>query len=172
MDNTPNNKYSPLEDGPTDSDQGASLQSAQQTSATTSASSRWFRIGLLVLAVLLAGLLIAAVVTKKHTSNSSNSSNNSATAGHPAVVNITGNDLNPQTIRVTKGQTVTWKNNDTVSHQIATDPYPQEDGLTGFVADAPALAGETYSFTFNKTGTYTYHDHLKPSELHGTVIVK
>lgn len=58
----------------------------------------------------------------------------------------------PQAIKVKAGTTVTWTNQDSVKHNAAKDDG-QSDG-----PDGPLLAkGESYSYTYDKPGTYTYH---------------
>ncbi len=64
---------------------------------------------------------------------------------------------------VKKGTTVTWTNNDTVTHSALAD-----DGSfnTGELEE-----GESGSVTFNEVGEYTYHSAQYPS-VTGTVIVE
>ena len=90
----------------------------------------------------------------------------------PAVVEIRAHGFYPSTIRIAKGQSVEWVNEDQQPHQIATDPWPLENGLAGFYDQTVQTNGDIYSFNFNKTGTFTYHDHLDPMGLKGTVIVQ
>jgi plastocyanin len=60
-------------------------------------------------------------------------------------------------ISVKAGTTVTWTNQDDVKHTVTADTPS---------ADAPSSQlfgkGETYSFTFKKAGTYTYHCEPHP----------
>lgn len=72
----------------------------------------------------------------------------------------------PQTITVKKGTTVTWTNNDSVSHDVA----PDESNSEAFQKSELLAQGETYSFTFNTPGTYAYHCTPHP-QMTGTVIV-
>lgn len=58
----------------------------------------------------------------------------------------------PQAIKVKAGTEVTWTNQDTVKHNAVKDDG-QADG-----PDGPLLAkGESYSYTYEKPGMYTYH---------------
>lgn len=100
------------------------------------------------------------------------SSSKASAVQSTAVVDITHNGFVPATIQVAPGQTVEWLNEDNAAHQPATDPYPLENGLAGFRDDTALQSGDTYSFTFKKAGTYTYHDHLNPFTFDGTVVVK
>ncbi len=84
-------------------------------------------------------------------------------------VTATSNNFNPPTIIVSKGTTVTWKvTNGTV--QVASDPHPSHTGLPGFES-GELKAGDSYSFTFDKIGSFGYHNHLNPSAI-GTVNVR
>lgn len=82
-----------------------------------------------------------------------------------SAVNIEGMAFAPKLITVKKGTTVTWTNKDAVSHTVTADDKAQI-GL-----DSPMLAnGKTYSYTFDKVGTFTYHCAPHPA-MKGTVIV-
>ncbi len=113
-------------------------------------------------------LAVSAVVIVQHLRNAQAT----AVQNNPAVVEITTSGFVPATVQITKGQSVEWVNDDTGTHQPATDPYPLENGLPGFVDPVPLSNGGVYGFNFEKAGTYTYHDHLNPFNFTGTVIVK
>jgi amicyanin len=60
--------------------------------------------------------------------------------------------FSPTTLTVKKGTTVTWTNRDSVKHDVMSDTN-DPNGPKG-----PLLAqNETYSYTFDKAGTYPYH---------------
>ena len=95
------------------------------------------------------------------------------------TVEITASGFDPNTLKVNVGETVTFVNKDSVSHWPASgihpthDLYPEAGGCIGSTFDAcgPLKPGESFSFTFNYKGTWTYHDHLN-SGLTGTIIVE
>src|SRR3989344_4327240 len=89
-----------------------------------------------------------------------------------AQVSILKEGFTTQTIKIAKNQQVTWVNQDEGPHQIASDPHPTHDGLAGLDSEEPLAKGDSFSFIFEEAGTYTYHDHLNPSTIKGTVIVK
>ncbi len=95
---------------------------------------------------------------------------NTNTAPATASVSITSNGFEPSSITVRNGGTVTWKNDDTRTRQPAVDPHPAHSNLPGFDAVGGVQPGRTYSYTFTKSGTWTYHDHLMPIYT-GTVVV-
>jgi len=89
-----------------------------------------------------------------------------------AQVNISKNGFTPVVIKVKKGTTVTWTNTDSAVHQVASDPHPTHDKLKE-LGDGEALAkGDSFSFTFEEVGSFTYHDHMNPLKFQGTVIVE
>jgi plastocyanin len=78
-------------------------------------------------------------------------------------VSIFGSAFSPKSVTVTEGDTVTWTNKDNDLHQVLEDK--------GRFVSAILKSNQTFSFTFQAAGTYTYHDELHP-KLKGTVIVK
>lgn len=80
------------------------------------------------------------------------------------TISITASAFSPNATTVKKGTAVTWTNNDTVNHALATDEE------TGGPHSPQLKPGESYTFTFSKTGTFHYHCVLVPS-LTGTVTV-
>lgn len=66
-------------------------------------------------------------------------------------------------VTITKGSSVTWTNNDAVVHTATAD--------NGLFDSGNLSQGESYKFTFNTPGTYTYHCTPHPNMI-GTVIVK
>ncbi len=84
-------------------------------------------------------------------------------------VSIQNFAFNPATTTVKAGTAVTWVNNDPVEHQIGPDQASRNAGLNG-PASAVLARGDTYSFTFNTPGTYSYQCMIHPS-MTGTIIV-
>ncbi len=84
-------------------------------------------------------------------------------------VSIQNFAFNPATTTIKAGTAVTWVNNDGVEHQIGPDQASRNAGLNG--PASPVLAqGDTYSFTFDTPGTYSYQCMIHPS-MTGKVIV-
>jgi plastocyanin len=69
----------------------------------------------------------------------------------------------PETIQVTAGTTVTWRNEDNFTHSVRL--------LTGDKPDHHVKPGESTTFTFSEPGTYPYDCSLHPRDMRGTVIV-
>lgn len=117
--------------------------------------------------VLIGGYLIFAKGYNNSSSNSTtNLPNNSSDANKITIKNFA---FDPPTITVKSGTTVTWTNEDSADHFVASDPHPTHTDLPGLSSN-PFSQGQSYSFTFTKVGTFGYHCHLHPS-MKGTVIV-
>lgn len=79
------------------------------------------------------------------------------------AVTIANFAFNPGSVTVAAGTTVTWTNNDTVSHTVTST-----DGAFDSGNIAP---GETFTFTFSATGTFTYMCSYHPN-MTATVVVQ
>lgn len=90
-----------------------------------------------------------------------NQSENQTIAAPAEKVLIEHFVCNPSTLAVTAGSTVTWMNNDSVSHQI-----------TGNFANSSMLSPNgTFNFTFTTPGIYSYTCGASPSMI-GRIVVK
>lgn len=93
-----------------------------------------------------------------------------------ATVTITAAGVNPSTVTVAVGQTVTFVNNDNRPHEMASDPHPQHGTCPGIEAGLGSLgAGQTRTTRIMaNSGTCRYHDHLNDStaSLRGTITVQ
>jgi plastocyanin len=78
------------------------------------------------------------------------------------TVSIKSTGFVPKTVSVAGGDTVRWKNVDTVRHQVVAN--------NGAFASGALPPGGVYSKLMNTPGTYPYHDALHPV-LKGTVKV-
>ncbi|MBX4187689.1 MAG: cupredoxin domain-containing protein [Candidatus Doudnabacteria bacterium] len=90
----------------------------------------------------------------------------------PKTVNImiSNNKFSQSPVTIDANDTVIWVNQDTVNHQIASDPHPTHTDLPELESGLLAT-NQTYNFKFTTSGTFNYHDHLNPS-IKGVVIVK
>jgi plastocyanin len=83
-----------------------------------------------------------------------------ATATNAAT--IRGFSFQPDVLKAKVGVKVTWTNDDTVAHTVTAD--------TNSFASDHLQPGGSFSFTFTRPGTYTYHCSIHPS-MHGSVVV-
>ncbi len=101
------------------------------------------------------------------------------------IVIYTDSGFSPNTLRIKLGETVTFKNQSSRAMWPASDHHPTHRLYSGtslaehcpdtegtaFDACTGIQPGNSWSFTFNKKGTWPYHDHLNPS-FTGTIIVE
>ena len=125
-------------------------------------------VGILILIVIV---IIGIVWIVTSSNNKTSSSSQAISKVQPAEVTITSKGLSPSTISIVRGQAIVWTNKDSAKHQIATDPYPADNGVSGFKGSIQ-MTNDSYSFIFNKTGKFTYHDDLNPYTIKGEIIVK
>jgi plastocyanin len=104
------------------------------------------------------------------TSSSESKSNDAANKVTVNIVGVKGDtSYQPNPISIKRGQTVTWLNGDVVSHTVTSGT--DNDVNAGKQFDSKAiLAGQSYSRTFSKSGTYEYYCFYHPSMV-GEIIV-
>ena len=110
---------------------------------------------------VLAVLLVAAfslVVVKGETARPT-----AQAAASSAAVKIDNFSFGPQAITVSPGTKVTWTNRDDIPHTVVST----EGVFKSKVLDTD----ESFSFTFDKPGTYPYFCSVHP-KMTGTVVVK
>lgn len=103
------------------------------------------------LAVITIFLVLAAILAGACSSGSSGN-----------TVSISGYSFSPASLNVSTGTTVTWTNNDSVTHTVTSD--------TGAFSSGDLNPGQTFSYTFNQAGSFAYHCSIH-TYMHGTVTV-
>lgn len=83
----------------------------------------------------------------------------------------TDRGFTPAVLEVRVGDTVTFKNESSRDVWVASDDHPKHLLYPEFDAQRGVVPGSEYTFTFEKLGSWKYHDHLKAS-LGGSIIVK
>ena len=86
-----------------------------------------------------------------------------ALAAVTRVVAIKPAGFQPATRTIQTGDSIRWRNDDTVNHQVVAD--------NGHVASPVLRPRQTYQRTFNTAGTFRYRDALEPAE-RGTIVVQ
>src|SRR3954453_20193035 len=89
--------------------------------------------------LLMFGLAVAATLTVA-----------AATGAATTTIQVTKNGFTPTTVTVNPGDTVTWHKPDTKTPQVVAD--------NGAFASPALAAGASWSFTAQKSGTFTYRD--------------
>jgi plastocyanin len=86
----------------------------------------------------------------------------SARAEEPSV-KIDNFTFSPQTLKVSAGTTVTWKNEDDIPHTVAS--------VTKTFKSKALDTDDSYTFTFTTPGVYEYFCSLHP-HMKGTIVVE
>lgn len=112
-----------------------------------------------------------------------NSDTGSTNAPMSVTVTYTDTGFSPTSVTVSKGGTVTWVNQSGHAMWVASGIHPthtvydgtalSEHCAAGYTGPSPfdqCKPGDSYTFTFNESGTWQYHNH-SGAEDQGTVIV-
>ena len=86
------------------------------------------------------------------------------------LVTLTSDGYSPVTITIETGTTVTWANNSGDEATVSSDPHPVHTDFSPLNL-GKFSNGEKLTLTFDKAGTYKYHNHLNSSQK-GTIIVE
>jgi plastocyanin len=100
------------------------------------------------------------------------------------TIYFTGSDFQPSSLTIEQGDTVTWINNASTSMWVASDQHPTHTEYEGSTlrehcqngdqttsAFDQCSTGDEFSFTFEKTGEWSYHNH-QPFARGGTITVR
>ncbi|HKY13095.1 MAG TPA: hypothetical protein VJL85_07125 [Gaiellaceae bacterium] len=79
------------------------------------------------------------------------------------VVAIKPNGFSPATRTIQTGDSIRWRNDDAVNHQVVAD--------NGHFASPVLRPRQSYTRLFNTAGTFRYRDALEPAE-RGTIVVQ
>ena len=150
--------------------------------------------GLVTIFVIVAIVIVAGILIFTNFGgsdvNSDNNNNGGSGSGNSAgpqtfTVTITDDGYSPQSLTISSGDTVTWKNDGSQENWPASAihpthrVYPDSDIVKCGTAEEDnifdacrGLANEDeWSFTFDEAGSWGYHDHLH-ANLRGTIVVQ
>ena len=82
----------------------------------------------------------------------------------------TASGFEPERVLIHKGTTVTFINNTDAQFWPASDSHPSHGMYPAFDPKHPLAPNESWSFTFDTPGVWTFHDHLD-SRITGKVLV-
>lgn len=140
-------------------------------------SKNYIWIGLLTIIVVVVGAFLLLNTRASNLSYQQSKSKTQKTiptvTQTPALqkeVMVTSSGFQPQTITIAKGTRVVWINQSGSTASVNSDIYPT-NLLWPFLNLGAFQNGSSVSVLFKKSGTYTYHNHLNPSQK-GTVVVK
>ena len=87
----------------------------------------------------------------------------------------TNGAVSPSTVSIAVGQSVTFVNNDSRSHELASDPHPAHTNCPSINALGMVGPGQTkLTNSFSGAGTCGFHDHNDPDNaaLKGTITIR
>jgi plastocyanin len=91
-----------------------------------------------------------------------------------ATITITAAGVSPSTVTVSPGSRVTFVNNDSRPHDMASDPHPAHSDCPGVTVGflQPGQSGTTQNL--NTVRTCGFHDHNQPdvTSLQGTIRIQ
>ncbi len=141
-------------------------------------------VGFLGILVLIGAAGLVYWSTREDSPKAPVNGNGSETSGE-LIIRHTDQGFVPASLTVSAGETVVFKNESSRSIRPASDVHPLHTGYPGtdikncataeagtmFDPCAPIAPGDSWSFTFNEKGEWSYHNHMGPTEI-GKVIVE
>jgi plastocyanin len=151
----------------------------------------------IVVLLILAGIAVylsshpkTAIAPATETSSTTAMATGNATVGatgQSQVITYSDKGFSPSTVTIAAGTTVTWSNTSVRPMWVASGNHPSHTVYDGTstsqhcVSGAPSAAtvfdecaaipsGGSYSFTFTKVGSWSYHNHAHASDM-GTIVV-
>ncbi len=115
--------------------------------------------GVLVAAGALAALLFLHTSVPRSTTPTAQGVNAPEGA---LVITLTPDGFVPSENTIAQGQTVTFKNTTGKPFWPASNLHPSHLLYPEFDPKQPIDANDTWSFTFDKPGSWRFHDHLAP----------
>jgi len=122
--------------------------------------------------------------TAPSTDTSAANETNNQTQAQTTTVHLTASGFSPATVTVKAGDSVTFVNDTSSQMWVASAQHPTHTVYDGnnlsthcaasYTGDAPfdqCADGKTFTFTFDKVGTWKYHNHLVNGQF-GTVVVE
>jgi len=114
---------------------------------------------------ILTGVAVAAALLLSACSSDKPSASNSSVPAGP-VVSLKLLMFTPMDLSIKTGTTVTWRNDEPISHTVTSGTVSGVDSTTGLRADQKpdglfntklSGKGDTFSYTFTKPGKYSYY---------------
>ena len=153
-------------------------------------------LGIALIVIVLAGGLIwylaSGPATSSPSATATTTENTPATGtsinpqSQNVTITYTDSGFSPKSVTIPEGATVTWINQSASALWVGSDPHPAHTGYDGtsrgehcaagysgaapFDSCKPLASGASWSFTFDKVGTWGYHNHSNDG-MTGTVVV-
>ena len=128
-------------------------------------------IGIVIASAVIAGAIVAMYVLSGSANMGVERSGNAQEPATPIpdnstvvkiVANAGSNSFSSNPVKVKVGEIVTWINDDSGRHTVTSKDGVFDSGIMG--------KGQSFSFTFDIAGEYSYHCEPHPSMV-GTVVV-
>lgn len=88
----------------------------------------------------------------------------------PAEVAITKDGFIPATVSIIAGQQITFVNQDKNAHRLVPYPLATRNSLPELDSE-DLQPTDSFTYSFEKTGTFTISEHISPGKYKATVIV-
>ena len=112
--------------------------------------------------IILSIIILIIILLIKH--------NNLSPSQNINLVELRESGFYPDPIQIRKDEEVRFVNKTSEPFWPASDPHPSHTIYQGFDSKMPIAPNESWSFKFEKEGTFKYHDHLSPFD-RGTILV-
>lgn len=123
-------------------------------------------IGLVLLILLIFFTIVGNI---KHTQTNNSKITSAAQLPKETVITLSKNGFSPSQITIKTGTTILWKNESGKPETVNSDNYPtnqlHKELNFGVFAD-----GSSVVYTFNKAGTYGYHNQFNHTQA-GKIVV-
>lgn len=102
--------------------------------------------------------------------------NTSNSTGANETVLIQNGTFNPANLTVKPGTTVIWtvKDDSNTKYMVTSNESGSSEGESYLFMSDDLTNGQSFSYTFNRTGSYAYYDmdHMDDKKLTGVIIVQ
>lgn len=125
--------------------------------------------------MFVAALAVAAVAVASCGDGDDDPTGPSGSGNSTATFTIAaGGQISPGTATISRGDRVTFVNNDTVPHTMASNPHPNHTDCPALTVGTLSAGQSRDSGTLNTARTCGFHDHDNPDNdgLKGTVVVQ
>lgn len=78
------------------------------------------------------------------------------------TIRLEADGFHPSELIISEGDTVTFTTNTGEAFWPASNVHPSHTDYSAFDPRKPVAEYESWSFTFTESGTYKFHDHIKP----------
>ena len=132
------------------------------------------RLGTQVLAIAALGMLSACGGGSSPTSPSSPVTGSPGPSGATITIGANG-AVSPSQVTITAGQSVTFVNNDSRTHDMSSDPHPTHTDCPQMNAVSTLSPGQTkLTNAFTVVRTCGFHDHNNPDStaLQGRIVIQ